>query len=197
MRMRLVIASNNKHKIAEIKQMLSGYWDDVAGLEETGLFYDVEEDGDTFAQNAVKKALVAMEKSGCAALADDSGLVVDALGGAPGVHSARYAGEHGDDAANNALVLDRLREKDLPWRARFVCALALARPQREVLIVEGRVEGEIQPGLSGQNGFGYDPLFKPDGYAQTFGVLPESGKNKIIHRAAALAALREALEREG
>lgn len=148
---------------------------------------EVEEDGDTFQANARKKAVETSLRTGCWTLADDSGLEVDALGGAPGVRSARYAGEPVDYAANNAKLLRELGDRS-DRRARFRCVIALAEPGGEVRTVEGRCEGSIARAEHGRNGFGYDPLFIPDGYTVTFADMAGEQKNRISHRAAALRA---------
>lgn len=197
--MKLLIASNNANKVREIKQILTGYFDEMATMKEAGLDIDVVEDGETFRDNAIKKATEILEKSGFdAALADDTGLCVDALGGAPGLYSARYAGGEGHDfAANNALLLKNM--KDVPdgeRTARFVCSVALARKGRPVLAVEGKVEGLILKALAGANGFGYDPLFFYPPLNKSFAELTPEEKNRVSHRRAALDALRRALDAE-
>lgn len=191
---RLLLASNNAHKVREIRDILAGLYD-VVSLKEAGLDIDVEETGDTFAQNATLKAEAVCARTGVAALADDSGLAVDALAGEPGVRSARYAGVHGDDGANNRLLLDRLAQTPAPRTARFVCAMALARPGRETLVVEGHVPGTILDAPRGEGGFGYDPLFLYESGA-TFGEMPEDQKNAVSHRSRAAKALLAALEAE-
>lgn len=189
---RLLVASNNMHKVRELKALLAAHYD-VLSLAEAGISADIEETGQTFAENARIKAEAISRMTRCAALADDSGLCVDALGGAPGVYSARYAGTHGDDAANNRLLLSNLREIEAPRAARFVSAVALARPGKETLIVEGNVEGTIAFAPRGEGGFGYDPLFEYQN-GQTFAEMPDAEKNLISHRARAIAALLSALE---
>lgn len=189
--MKLLIATRNAHKLDEIRAILR-----VPGLELVCLAdlpdtHEVEEDAETFEGNAVKKAVEMSAATGLWTMADDSGLEVDTLGGAPGVRSARYAGEPVSYAANNALLLRELRGV-ANRRARFRCAVALAIPGERVRTVEGRCEGRIIETLSGSNGFGYDPLFIPDGYEQTFAEMPSALKNRISHRAAALAVARAA-----
>ena len=191
---RLIFATNNAHKAREMRMLLAGRYD-VCSLKEIGLALDVEETGETFAENAAIKAETVCRLTGCAALADDSGLAVDALDGAPGVRSARYAGVHGDDEANLRLVLARLEDVPAPRTARFVCAIALARPGQKTLLVEGRVEGEIIREPRGEGGFGYDPiLFHKSG--ETLAEMPEEQKNRISHRAMAAQALLKALDAE-
>ncbi len=191
---RLLFATNNAHKARELKEIMAGKFD-VLSLAEAGVSIDVDETGETFAENALLKAEAVAKLTGCAALADDTGLCVDALGGAPGVRSARYAGEHGNDAANVALLLENLADVPAPRTARFVCAMALARPGREPLVVEGRAEGEIIAERRGANGFGYDPVFLY-GTGKTFAEMNEDEKNAVSHRKNAAKALLAALEAE-
>ena len=191
---RLIFATNNAHKAREMRMLLAGRYD-VCSLKEIGLALDVEETGETFAENAAIKAETVCRLTGCAALADDSGLAVDALDGAPGVRSARYAGVHGDDEANLRLVLARLEDVPAPRTARFVCAIALARPGQKTLLVEGRVEGEIIREPRGEGGFGYDPIFFHKS-GETLAEMPEEQKNRISHRAMAAQALLKALDAE-
>lgn len=194
--MKLLIASNNAHKVREIKALIGEYFDQVLSLQEAGIEVDVEETGSTFAENARIKAEAIATLSGCAAIADDSGLMVDALGGAPGVYSARYAGHHGDDAANNALLIRNLSDVPAPRTAQFVSSIALVRPGRPVLITTGVCSGTITFEPHGNNGFGYDPYFVPDSMTQTFAELPAEVKNAISHRARALDALKKTLAEE-
>ncbi len=194
--MKLLIASNNAHKIKEIKEIVGGFFDEVLSLKEAGVACEAEETGSTFEENARIKAEAVLNLTGCAALADDSGLMVDALFGAPGVHSARYAGEHGDDAANNALLMKNLEGVPAPRSAQFVSAVALARPDRPVLIVTGVCKGQVTQEPHGDNGFGYDPFFVPEGMTRTFAELSPDIKNAISHRSRALAQLRRQLEEE-
>lgn len=188
---RLLLATNNAHKVRELREILVGQYE-VVSLREAGIDIDVEENGETFAQNAALKAEAVSRLAGCDALADDSGLAVDILGGAPGVHSARYAGTGHDDAANNQLLLENLRGIPMPWTARFVCAMALARPGQETLIVEGELPGRIVDTPRGEGGFGYDPLFETDS-GETLAEMPETLKNSLSHRARAAQALLGAL----
>lgn len=149
---------------------------------------DFVEDGDSFEANALIKARGLRDYSGDWALADDSGLAVDALGGAPGIHSARFAGVHGDDAANNRLLLEKL--VDVADRtARFVCVLALCGPEGEEWVIRGECVGRIAFAPSGEAGFGYDPLFHPEGYDRSFAELGSEIKHIISHRSAALDKL--------
>ena len=196
--MKLLIASNNAHKVREIEEILSGYFDEMVTLREAGLVIDVVEDGKTFRENAVKKAMETLEKSGFdAALADDSGLCVDALDGAPGVYSARYAGEGHDDTANNDLLMERMKAvPDEKRTCRFVSCIALARKGLPVLVAEGKAEGLLLRAPAGENGFGYDPYFFYPPFGKSFAELTAQEKNSVSHRRAALDALRKALDEE-
>ncbi|HKM17009.1 MAG: XTP/dITP diphosphatase [Firmicutes bacterium] len=189
----LVVASQNLHKVGEIKVILSDLPLVVKGADEAGL-PQVIEDGATFEDNAVKKALTAAKALGCMALADDSGLMVDWLNGEPGVHSARYAGSPTNDQLNNEKLLSKLG--GVPWEkrdARFVCVIALATPEGEVITYTGTCPGKIAFEPRGNNGFGYDPLFVVPELSQTFAELDPEVKNRISHRAKALAQLRQGL----
>ena len=188
---RLIIATNNAGKVKEIKAIFEGVYDEVLSLKEAGFSLEVEEDGITFEQNAVKKAKEAAKASGCDALADDSGLCVDALGGAPGVYSARYAGPHATDALNNEKLLAAL-DKEEGRSAKFVCVVALARGD-DIVTASGEVCGQIAQAPSGTGGFGYDPLLFLPEYGQTVAELPVELKNRISHRARALNALKDKL----
>nr|MDD6335009.1 XTP/dITP diphosphatase [bacterium] len=194
--MKLIIATHNRGKAAEFARLLRGIFDEAATLDEAGIMDDVEESGTTFSENAILKAEAACRASRLPALADDSGLCVDALGGAPGVYSARYAGCHGDDEANRVLLLKKMENVPEGQRqAHFACALALARPGRKTLVVEGQVHGTIGYAQRGENGFGYDNLFIYRG-GRTLAEMSPSEKNAISHRAAAVERLRQALEEE-
>lgn len=182
--MSLLIATRNAHKLQEIRALLPGVT--ILGTDAYPDVPDPEEDGTTFEANAAIKALAWAKATGLTALADDSGLEVDALGGAPGIHSARYAGVHGDTAANNAKLLRELEGVEPAKRtARFVCALALAQPDGTVKTLRGTCEGTILASGNGANGFGYDPLFVPQGYTESFGQLPDAVKAQLSHRAKA------------
>ena len=190
--MRILIATMNEGKLREYERLLA----EVPGLEletmaslETPV--DVEEDQDTFEGNALKKAVEIAAVAGVPCLADDSGLEVDALGGRPGVYSARYSGEGATDASNNAKLLEELSQvPDERRTARFRCAIAVVDAEgREVAVVDGACEGHIGRELRGTHGFGYDPLFIPVGYTQTMAELGPETKNQISHRAKAAAKL--------
>ena len=192
---RLVLASNNFGKLRELRQLLGDRFD-VRSMRELGVETDVEETGETFEENALIKAKALMDICHCATLADDSGLCVDQLDGRPGVHSARYCGVHGDDEANNRLLLQELADKPAPHRAHYGAAVALCRPGREPAIVYGRCEGEIIGEYRGEGGFGYDPLFLSDDLGVTFAEAEPEAKNGVSHRARAIRKLIEALEGE-
>ena len=189
--MKLIIASNNAHKVGEIKQILGSRFDEILSLREAGVCHETIEDGDSFIANSLKKAREIAEITGCAALADDSGICVDAIGGAPGIYSARYAGVDSDDLrdkANCDLLLKNLSGVS-DRSAHFTCAIALVYPDGREVVAEGYIYGEIIDEFRGDNGFGYDPLFLPTGYTRTTAELSESEKNSISHRANALAEL--------
>ena len=158
--MKLIIASNNEHKLIEIRQILGAHFGEILSMREAGIEHETVEDGASFAENAAKKAREIMELSGCCALADDSGLCVDALGGAPGIFSARFAGEHGNDAANRRKLLEVLKDVD-ERAAHFTCSMVLARPDGSTVTAEGYVFGVIARAEAGENGFGYDSRFFP------------------------------------
>ena len=188
--MKLIIASNNKHKIYEIKKILGGKFDEILSLQEAGIDHETVEDGTTFMENAIKKASEIAELSGSFALADDSGICVDALGGAPGIYSARFSG--GTDEDNNNLLLEKLKDEPNK-RAHYTCAMALVSPTGEQVLAEGYMYGRITHQRRGERGFGYDPLFVPDGETRTVAELTDEEKNAISHRANALSLLLEKL----
>ena len=192
---RLALASNNFGKLKELRTLLGDRFD-VCSMREMGVQMDVEETGETFEENALIKARALMEVCHCATLADDSGLCVDALGGRPGVYSARYCGVHGDDEANNQLLLKELADVPEPRTAHYGAAIALCRPGHEPLIVYGRCEGQILREYRGEGGFGYDPLFQSDDLGMTFAEADAESKNRVSHRAVAIRKLLERLERE-
>ena len=189
----VVVATGNAHKLVEIEDILGRALPDVrfVALGQLGDFEDPEENGATFAENALIKARAAVQETGLTAVADDSGLVVDALGGEPGVFSARYAGVHGDDAANNAKLLDRLAGVSEGDRAaRFMSVVALVYPDGRELIGTGACEGVLGFEGRGDHGFGYDPLFLPDDTpGKTMAELEPEEKNAISHRFHALVDL--------
>ena len=194
---KIVLATRNLGKIAEFERMLRAANLDVhvLGLKDFPDMPDVEETGSTFGENALLKAEEIAAYTGLPALADDSGLCVDSLGGAPGIYSARWAGNHGDDKANLEKVLREVGELDDPsLDARFRCAVALVIPETYPgggisVTREGEVVGKLVLELRGTNGFGYDPIFQPEGFTQTTAELPAEIKDRISHRGKALAAI--------
>jgi XTP/dITP diphosphohydrolase len=192
----LVIATFNPHKVAEIRAILPALPFTLKALAEFPGAEPADEDGATLAENAVKKALAAARFTGLWALADDTGLEVDALGGAPGVRSARYSGENSTPDRNNARLLAELSGVPAAARsARFACAVALASPAGETFVARGELEGRIALAARGAHGFGYDPLFEIAGAGLTLAEVPEAEKNRLSHRALALRGLLPALQR--
>ena len=191
----MIAASSNAHKIKEIQSIMSKFGVKVVSRKEAGVpEFEIEEDGETFEENSLKKAEAIMK----ATVADDSGLMVDYLGGAPGVYSARFAGEECDDEKNNEKLLKHL--EGLPAedrKAKFVSVITLMFPDGNTIVARGECPGRIIETPTGENGFGYDPLFVPDGLSKTFAQLSDKEKNSISHRARALEKLEEILtERE-
>ncbi len=191
----LALATGNFGKVRELRAMLGDKFD-VRSMREMGVETDVEETGATFEENALIKAEALMRLTGCAALADDSGLMVDALGGRPGVYSARYCGVHGDDEANNQLLLRELENVPEPRTARYAAAVALCRPGRAPLVTYGTCEGEILRQYRGEGGFGYDPLFYSEDLHMTLAEAAPEAKNAVSHRARAVEKLLKLLEAE-
>lgn len=192
---KLLLSTRNLHKRQELEQILTDLDIQVLTLDEVGINCIIEEDGKTFAENSIKKANTVARMSNCITLADDSGLVVDALDGAPGIYSARFAGEHAADADNNIKLLKLLQDIPLPLRtARFICTIAVCTPEGQAATVEGRCEGRIGFTPRGVGGFGYDPLFIPTGYDQSFAELGANIKNQISHRGKALQQARKIIE---
>lgn len=193
--MKVILATNNSHKIAEFKR----YFDDAGmtnieliPIAETGFNGEIDENADTFEGNAYIKAHTLCEYSGITAIADDSGLCVDALGGAPGVYSSRYSGVHADDNANNAKLLRELADiPDEKRTARFVCAICVCRPDGGTLYVRGEAEGLILHAPQGSGRFGYDPLFYYPPLKKAFAELDGREKNEVSHRGNAIKALLE------
>ncbi|MFI6604599.1 RdgB/HAM1 family non-canonical purine NTP pyrophosphatase [Nonomuraea sp. NPDC050536] len=186
--MKIVLATRNPGKIAELRRILSGF--DIVGLEEFPAIEDVVESGITFEENALLKAHAVAQAAGLPAVADDSGLCVDVLNGMPGVFSARWAGRHGDDRANLELLLAQV--SDVPERhlgAHFTCCAALALPGGGQRTVEGVLPGRLIREPRGANGFGYDPIFVPEGDSRTTAEMPAEEKDAISHRGRAFGAL--------
>lgn len=190
--MKLILATGNSGKIREIRAILGGKFDPILSMKEAGIDHETVEDGDTFLANARKKAREIAAISGCAALADDSGICVNALGGAPGIHSARFCGRHGDDEANNDLLLEKLKGA-ADRSAYYVCCMVLAFPDGREIAAEGRFEGVIAEERRGSGGFGYDPLFYLPEYGCTVAELDPAIKNRVSHRFKALKGILEAL----
>jgi len=192
----LLIGSRNRGKAAELAGLLEGLPWEVRCLADYAPVPPPVEDGLTFEENAIKKAVYFSESFGVACLADDSGLVVDAIGGAPGIYSARYAGETADDKANNAKLLAELEAvAEAERTARFVCCAAFVRPGEPPHVETGVAEGRIGFKPRGAGGFGYDPLFIPEGHTRTFGEMEAAEKKLISHRGLALQKMRSYLER--
>ncbi len=191
--MEIVFASHNQGKIKEIRELLKPFGVDVLSADDMHLD-DVEETGLTFQENATLKAIAGAKESGLPTLADDSGLCVHALNNEPGIFSSRYAKKCGGYEQAFADLEKRLKDKD-DKTAHFTCVLVLAYPNGKTYSFEGRVNGKIVPPQKGENGFGFDPVFMPDGYTQTFATLGEKTKNKISHRARAMAAFTEELKK--
>ncbi|GAA0180673.1 XTP/dITP diphosphatase [Clostridium sediminicola] len=193
---KLIVASNNQHKIEEIKNILSKYNLEVVSLKEAGIDIDIEETGVTFEENVHIKAKAIKDiTNDVMVLADDSGLMVDALGGEPGVYSARYSGEHGDTKANNRKLLSELKDVSRNERnARFVCAMELIINEETIINVIGEVHGYIIDEETGDNGFGYDPLFYYPQFQKTFAQMSGEEKNSISHRGRALKKLEDEIK---
>lgn len=189
---KLVVATGNAHKLREIAQIFTEY--EVLSQKQMGFDEDVDESGATFSENALIKAQAAADVLGTIVMADDSGLCVDALGGAPGIYSARYSGKHGDDKKNRALLL-RNMQGVTDRSAHFTCAVAMVFPDGKRLVVTGETRGRILTEERGDGGFGYDPIFYSDDLQKSFGEATEEEKNAVSHRFRALQALRKELEK--
>ncbi len=192
----IIAASRNQHKITEIEAITKKFGMNIVSRDEAGIpKFEIEEDGETFEENSFKKANEIMKVCGKITIADDSGLMVDYLGGAPGVYSARFAGEDGNDTKNNEkllMLLEGVSYKER--RAKFVSVITMVYPDGTQLAARGECEGHIIDAPVGENGFGYDPLFVPDGYQRTFAQLSAEEKNQISHRVKALKQLEKLLE---
>jgi len=198
--MKLLIATRNRGKVAEIRALLGGGVlknVEVVTLVDLPNVGEPREEGKTFRENAKLKAFHYSQAHKILCIADDSGLAVEALEGRPGVHSSRYAGPRATDAENNARLLDDLKPYPRPWKASFVCAALAALPGRVIAEAEGRVNGEIIPVPRGSGGFGYDPIFRVEGTANTMAELSMEEKNRISHRGKAMHALIEDLKQSG
>ena len=191
--MKLIMASNNKNKLREMQRILEGMGVEVVSQREAGCDFEVEETGSTFAENAFLKAEAVVRAAGLPAVADDSGLMVDALDGAPGIYSARFTGSHEDsDEARVRFLLQKL-EGVADRGAKFVSSICCVFPNGDTLRAEGECPGEIVFAPRGQNGFGYDPVFRPRGFDRTMAELAPEEKDRISHRGAAMRKFREEL----
>lgn len=190
--MKIILASNNKSKMREFRELLAGTSAELVSQRDAGCDFEVDETGATFEENAFLKADAVMKATGCIAVADDSGLVVDALNGEPGIYSARYGPGHAaSDAERNAYLLQKLGDAE-NRRARFVCCICCRLPDGNTITARGECEGDILPAPRGDNGFGYDPLFRPLGYEVSMAELSADEKNAISHRG---KAMREFIEK--
>ena len=194
--MKLILASNNASKLKEMRELLAGLDIEVVSQREAGCDFEVEETGETFEENAYLKAAAVTKATGCAAVADDSGLMVRSLGGAPGVYSARFTGSHEDtDEARNLFLLQKL-EGETDRRAKFVSCVCCTFPNGDTICTRGECHGSIAHAPKGENGFGYDPLFLTDDYpGLTTAELAPEEKNAISHRGKAFRQFKEELKR--
>lgn len=193
---KLLVASNNEHKINEIKEILKDFPLEIISLKEAGIDIDVEENGNTFMENAhIKASEIYKLTDGCMVMADDSGLAVDILNGEPGVYSARYSGEHGNSKKNNEKLLQNLKGiKFEDRKAKFVCAIELIINEEKVINVQGEIQGYIVETERGKDGFGYDPLFYIPEFEKTFAEMSSDEKNSISHRGRALKKIQEKIK---
>ncbi len=190
----LVLATRNEGKISEFRSLVSDFGIEIKCLDDFGPIPDVEEDGETFEDNALKKARFTARVLGLPSIADDSGLMVQALGGVPGVRSARYAGDGATDNANNLKLLTAMNGVN-DREATFMCVIAIAVPRGPALIYEGRCDGVITQRLTGEQGFGYDPLFFYPPLKKTFAQLSSEEKSRVSHRGRAIGELRDEFEK--
>ena len=198
MGLKMIMATQNKGKLAEINKLVEEFGIEIQSMADAGLAdLDIVEDGSTCQENSFIKANTVVKITGLPAIADDAGLFVEALGGEPGIYSARYAGEHGDDAANRKKLLFELEKRGAKTkeerRAYFICVITLVYPDGKKIVCEGYCHGSIATEERGTMGFGYDSVFIPEGYDKTFGELGVEVKNEFSHRAKALAELRTKL----
>lgn len=191
----MILASNNAHKLEEFRAIFADMGIEIVSQREAGCDFEVDETGTTFEENAYLKAIAVTEATGQPAIADDSGLMVDALGGAPGVYSARYTGNHEDsDSDRYRYLLKNLGDSE-QRAARFVSCICLTFPNGDILRARGTCEGTILYAPRGENGFGYDPIFLPDGFDQSMAEIAPEEKNRISHRGNALKILKEELRK--
>ncbi len=193
---KLLIATNNKGKVHEMRDLLKDIQAELVTPADIGLTLEVDEDGKTYAENAMKKALAFAKASDLISLADDSGLEVDVLNGAPGLHSARYLPKPGaTDADRRAFLLQNLKDEPRPWSARFRATIAIAIPGGNIELTEGKCEGEIVPEERGTGGFGYDPIFFIPELGRTMAELAMDEKNRLSHRALAILHAKPILKK--
>jgi XTP/dITP diphosphohydrolase len=196
MKNKLLIATNNQGKVRELQELLKDTDIELVTPADINLVLEVEEDGTTYAENATKKARAFAAASGLTSLADDSGIEVDALDGAPGLYSARYSPRPGaDDADRRAYMLENLKDKPRPWRAHFHATIAIAEPEGAVHLTEGNVYGEVIPEERGEGGFGYDPIFFLPELGRTTAELDMEHKNRLSHRALATIEAKPILKK--
>ena len=192
---KIVFATGNKDKLREVREIMKDMDVEVVSMKEEGILVDIVEDGTSFEENATIKARTIAEHTDAIVLADDSGLEVDYLNKEPGIYSARYMGEDTSYTIKNQAILDRLEGTTKEQRtARFVCAIAAVLPDKKVLVTRQTMEGTIGFQADGENGFGYDPIFVPDGYDCSSAAISPEEKNKISHRGKALRAMRDMLK---
>lgn len=193
---KLLIATNNQGKVLELQELLTGSGIEFVTPAQINLQLEVEEDGSTYQENAGKKAIAFAQASGLISLADDSGLEVEALGGAPGLYSARYSPKPGaKDKDRRDFLLENLKDKPRPWKAHFHATIAVAKPNGEIEFAEGNCYGEIIPEERGTGGFGYDPIFFMTEHGKTMAELELEEKNRLSHRARAVIAAMPILKR--
>ena len=191
----MIFATGNMGKMKEIKAILGDIGEEILSMKEAGIDMDIVEDGSTFEENAIIKAKAVMERTGQLALADDSGLEIDALNKEPGIYSARYMGEDTPYEIKNRNLIERMRGvKGKDRSARFVCVIAAAFPDGEIITTRGTIEGVIAEEPAGENGFGYDPIVYVPEYGMTTGQMDPDAKNAISHRGKALTAMKKILE---
>lgn len=191
----MIFATGNMGKMKEIKAILGDIGEEILSMKEAGIDMDIVEDGSTFEENAIIKAKAVMERTGKLALADDSGLEIDALNKEPGIYSARYMGEDTPYEIKNSNLIERMKGvKGKDRSARFVCVIAAAFPDGEIITTRGTIEGVIAEEPAGENGFGYDPIVYVPEYGMTTGQMNPDAKNAISHRGKALTAMKKILE---
>lgn len=191
----MIFATGNMGKMKEIKAILGDIGEEILSMKEAGIDMDIVEDGSTFEENAIIKAKAVMERTGQLALADDSGLEIDALNKEPGIYSARYMGEDTPYEIKNSNLIERMKGvKGKDRSARFVCVIAAAFPDGEIITTRGTIEGVIAEEPAGENGFGYDPIVYVPEYGMTTGQMDPNAKNAISHRGKALTAMKKILE---